>query len=110
MPMALLQDLAELDLPITLDDVQQIRKLRVLVTAGHVYATIPLPYVGLDGRWYQERATVHFITPLGYKVLRYFGPADKSATVDKDRGQLNPAIAEFDIASALGHEGTHNGP
>ena len=85
MPMALLQHLAEVDLPVPVSDADQIRKLRVLVTAGHVYATIPLPYVGMDGRWCQERATVHYVTPLGYKVLRYFGPADKAATVDKDR-------------------------
>ena len=85
MPIELLHDFTQVNLPITLDDVEQIRKLRVLVTAGHIYATVPLPYLGLDGRWCQDRATVHFITPLGYKVLRYFGPADNPAAVDKDR-------------------------
>ena len=85
MLMELLQDIAELDLPLTVDDAQQIQALRVLASAGHVYATIPLPYVGLDGQWNQARATVHMVTPLGYKVLRYFGPASKEETVAKDR-------------------------
>jgi hypothetical protein len=56
------------------------------VAAGDVYATVPLPHCGPDGRWCQEAATVHSITALGYKVLRYFGPAEKAAALGKDRG------------------------
>jgi len=85
MTMALLQHLAEVELPIQLTDPEQIYKLRVLVTAGHVYASIPLPYYGLDGRWCQDAATVHCVTPLGYKVLRYFGTAVAAPPISKDR-------------------------
>jgi len=85
MPMTLLQRLAAIDLSIPLADAQRIQKLRVLVAAGHVYATIPFPYFGLDGRLCQDAATVHSITPLGFKVLRYFGAAG-AAGIDKDRG------------------------
>ena len=84
MPMALLQHLASVDLPTTLTDAQQIQKLRLLASVGHVYATIPFPYFALDGLR-QEPATVHSITPLGLKVLRYFGPADRASAIDKDR-------------------------
>ena len=59
MPMTLLQRLAAIDLSIPLADAQRIQKLRVLVAAGHVYATIPFPYFGLDGRLCQDAATVH---------------------------------------------------
>jgi len=86
MPMTLLQRLAAIDLSIPLADAQRIQKLRVLVAAGHVYATIPFPYFGLDGRLCQDAATVHSITPLGFKVLRYFGTAEAASGIDKDRG------------------------
>lgn len=85
MAMDLLQHLAEVELAAQLTDPEQIYKLRVLVAAGHVYASIPLPYYGLGGRWGQDAATVHCITPLGYKVLRYFGTAHAALPIGKDR-------------------------
>jgi len=86
MPMQLLQRLAEAEMPVTLSDPAEIHQLRILVAVGHVFATVPLPYYGLDGRWCQEAATVHCVTALGFKVLRYFAPADKASTIAKDRG------------------------
>jgi len=85
MPMAFLEHLARVDLPIKVSDQAQIHKLRVLLAAGHVYATVPLPYFRLDGTWCQDCATVHRITPLGYKVLRYFATTDNAWAFTKDR-------------------------
>lgn len=73
--MTLLQTLAQAELPLKVDDENDIRKLRVLVSAGHVYASIPLPRIDLSGQWRQDPATVHQVTALGHKVLRYFGPS-----------------------------------
>ena len=86
MPMHLLQRLAETELPLTVSDAAEIHQLRMLVAVGHVFAAVPLPYFGLDGRWCQEAATVHCVTALGYKVLRYFGPSERAVTIAKDRG------------------------
>ena len=85
MPMKLLAQLFEGVTPAQLTEPVELRKLRVLSVAGHVYASIPLPYVTLDGRWHQDPATVHQVTPLGHKVLRYFGPARSAQVFEKDR-------------------------
>lgn len=74
MPMDLLAHLADVGVPTTLTQTSHVYKLRILVSAGHVYASIPIPRYHVDGSWRQEPATVHMITALGYKVLRYFGP------------------------------------
>lgn len=85
MPMTLLEHLAHVDLPLKVSDGGQISNLRVLVRPGHVYANVPLPCCGLDRNWRQEYATVYRITPLGYKVLRYFAATDDAEGFIKDR-------------------------
>ncbi len=85
MPMKLLAQLFEEAMPAQLTEPTELRKLRVLSVAGHVHASIPLPYITLDGRWRQEPATVHQVTALGHKVLRYFGPTRSAQVLEKDR-------------------------
>jgi uncharacterized protein (UPF0128 family) len=84
-PMKLLAQLFEKAMPAQVTEPAELRKLRVLSVAGHVHASIPLPYVTLDGRWHQDPATVHQVTALGHKVLRYFGPARSVQSFEKDR-------------------------
>jgi hypothetical protein len=84
-PMKLLDQLYDTAMPAELAESTEVCKLRILRVAGHVYASIPLPCVTLDGRWHQEPATVHQVTPLGHKVLRYFGPARSTQVLEKDR-------------------------
>ena len=74
MPIELLAHLADVGVPTTLTERTHIYKLAVLVSTGHVYASISIPRYDVDGSWHQDPATVHMITPLGYKMLRYFGP------------------------------------
>ena len=85
MPMKLLAYLFEEAMPARLTEPAELRKLRVLSVAGHVHASIPLPYITLEGQWHQDPATVHQVTPLGHKVLRYFGPARSAQIFEKDR-------------------------
>jgi hypothetical protein len=84
-PMKLLDQLFDGAMPAQLTEPSDVRKLRILSMAGHVHATIPLPHFTLDGRWQQDPATVHQVTPLGHKVLRYFGPARPAQVLEKDR-------------------------
>jgi hypothetical protein len=85
MPMQLLDQLFDGVMPVHVTQPAEVRKLRILTVAGHVHASIPLPYFTLDGQWHQDPATVHEVTPLGHKVLRYFGPARPAQVFEKDR-------------------------
>lgn len=83
MPMTLLRKLAESPMPATVTDLGNIMQLRILRAAGHVLAKVPLPRP--EGwHWRQDPATVYSVTPLGLKVLRWFGPSDLQAP-EKDR-------------------------
>lgn len=84
MPMDLLHQLAQTPLPAQVLQPHAIYKLRVLRVAGHVFASIPSPQYGIDGRWHQAPATVHQATALGRKVLRYFGPDAQGEGGEKD--------------------------
>lgn len=83
--MALLHQLSQTPPPAQVVEPQAIYKLHVLRVAGHVFASIPSPEYAIDGRWHQAPATVHQVTALGRKVLRYFGPVEQSAGCEKDR-------------------------
>lgn len=69
MPMELLEELAEMNLPVELVEPAEVDKLRVLLAAGHVDAVIP-PVAQDQSR---KPAIVLEITPLGRKALRLFG-------------------------------------
>jgi hypothetical protein len=69
MPMELLEELADVDLPFEITDRADVEKLRVLLAAGHVDAVIP----PVTHDHSQNPAIVLEITPLGYKALRFFG-------------------------------------
>ena len=83
MPMNLLWRLAQSDMPATVTDNSDILQLQILISAGHVFASIPFPRA-TNWCWHQDAATVHCVTPLGYKVLRWFGPEDCSRDSEKD--------------------------
>jgi hypothetical protein len=84
MPMDLLHQLSQTPLPAQVVEPHAIYKLHVLRVAGHVFASIPSPQYAIDGRWHQGPATVHQVTALGRKVLRYFGPVELGASCEKD--------------------------
>lgn len=84
MPMDLLHQLSQTPLPAQVVEPHAIYKLHVLRVAGHVFASIPSPDYANDGQWHQAPATVHQVTALGRKVLRYFGPAEQDAGGQKD--------------------------
>lgn len=69
MPMALLEELAEVNFPFEVADPEDVDKLRVLLAAGHIDAVIP-PVAHDQSR---RPAIVLEITPLGRKALRFFG-------------------------------------
>jgi hypothetical protein len=83
--MDLLHQLSQTPLPAQVVEPQAIYKLHVLRVAGHVFASIPSPQYAINGRWHQAPATVHEVTALGRKVLRYFGPVEQSVSCEKDR-------------------------
>ncbi|CAN7755152.1 MULTISPECIES: hypothetical protein [unclassified Variovorax] len=74
MPMKLLEELANAELPIKLSNSAHVDKLRILAAAGHVLSDIPKQWHDPDQRGSQRPATVFQVTPLGYKALRYFAP------------------------------------
>ncbi len=88
MPMDLLHQLAHAEIPATVTGPAAIYNLHVLRAAGHVYATIPSPHLDCDGHWQQAPATVHLVTALGYKVLRYFGPDRPEQGFEKDHDRV----------------------
>jgi hypothetical protein len=85
-PMKLLDQLFGEAMPAQLTEPRDVYNLRILDAVGHVHATIPLPRHMPDGRWHQGPATVHRVTPLGHKMLRYFGSARSERVFEKDRG------------------------
>jgi hypothetical protein len=85
--MDLLYRLSQTSMPAQVVEPNAIYKLHVLKTAGHVFASIPALHYASDGQWHQAPATVHQITALGYKVLRYFGPGDPAEYGEKDRAR-----------------------
>lgn len=84
MPMALLHQLSQTPLPAQVVEPHAIDKLHVLRPAGHVFASIPSPQYAIDGRWHQAPATVHQVTALGRKVLRYLGLTKQGGECEKD--------------------------
>jgi hypothetical protein len=91
MPMDLLEELADLDLPCEISDRVEVDKLRVLLAAGHIDAVIPP--VAHDQT--QKPAIVLEITPLGRKALRFFG---SPARLQRNRPvpSSNPAYLMMD--------------
>jgi hypothetical protein len=81
MPMGLLRRLAESQMPATVTESGDVMQLRILQAAGHIYAEVPLPRAE-QWQWRQDAATVYQVTPLGYKVLRWFGPP--GGAIEKD--------------------------
>ena len=71
MPMQLLLALADAELPLDVADPQAVEKLRILQAAGHVLCEVQGPH-GVDSPC---AVRVYEVTALGYKALRYFGPA-----------------------------------
>lgn len=74
MPMELLEELADAELPIKVSNSADIDKLRILEAAGYVLSDIPRQWHDPDQRESQRPATVYQVGPLGYKALRYFAP------------------------------------
>jgi hypothetical protein len=70
-PMQLLDELAQAPLPRTLDDLDDIEKVRVLKAHGHVLATIPPWRPGST----QQPATVHAVTDQGRRALGHVLPS-----------------------------------
>lgn len=64
-PMKLLFELAQAPMPRTVEDLDDIEKIRVLKAHGHVEASIPPWRCGSP----QEPATVYAVTPLGRRAL-----------------------------------------
>ena len=73
MPITLLHRLAAATLPCNIEGGRNVDAVRILVMAGHIKATIPVPVRTLDG-YVQPIATVTAITPLGQTMLRKFVP------------------------------------
>ena len=68
-------------MPATVTDGGDVVQLRILQAAGHVFAKVP--FTRTEGwRWRQDAAVVYQVTPLGYKVLRWFGPP--GGLIEKD--------------------------
>lgn len=84
MPMDLLHRLSQTPLPTQAVEPQAIHQLHVLRAVRHVFASIPSPQSGIDGRRHQAPATVHQVTALGRKVLCCFGPAGQGVGCEKD--------------------------
>lgn len=64
-PMKLLSELAQTPMPRTVEDLDEIEKIRVLKAHGHVQASIPPWRCGS----LQQPATVYAVTLLGRRAL-----------------------------------------
>ena len=72
MPMDLLEELADAQLPVRVSDPLAIDKLRILQAAGYLLSDVPERWHSSDGE--RPAVAVLGITPLGQKALRYFAP------------------------------------
>lgn len=69
--LALLHQLAQAELPVTVFSGKEVDSLRVLLLAGHIQAHIPLPVRTLSGHD-QPPATVKAVTSLGRQMVHRF--------------------------------------
>ena len=72
MPMNLLNQIANHQMPYVTKDDCEIERLRILSKAGHVLCELP------SERLQKHHAVVHQVTALGRRVLRHFGPSTTS--------------------------------
>jgi len=74
MPLELLQKIAKQTLPLTVTDIAQIDKLRVLQAAGHVVVRLSSPSQK------KQLARVESITPTGHEALLGYAAAPEEGS------------------------------